>query len=316
MSSVPVTVGIDVAKARLDVAVRPSGEQWQVPNDAAGIADLVARLQSRPPRLIVLEASGGWERLVAASLASAGLPVAVVNPRQVRDFAKAVGRLAKTDALDAQLLAHFADAVQPEPRPLPAADQQALTAVLTRRRQVVDMLTAERNRLGTAVPPVRERVQAHIDWLAQELANLDGEVDDAIQHSPVWREQDALLQSVPGVGPVVARTLLAEAPELGRLDRKPIATLVGVAPLNCDSGARRGRRRVWGGRRQVRTVLYMAALVASRHHPVIKAFYQRLLAAGKPKKVALTACMHKLLLICNAMLAHHTPWQPPAHRAA
>lgn len=316
MPSTPVTVGIDVAKARLDVAVRPTGEQWQIPNDEAGIADLVARLQPHTPQLIVLEASGGWERLAASSLASAGLPVAVVNPRQVRDFAKAVGRLAKTDALDAQVLAHFAAVVQPPRRHLPDADQQALAAVLTRRRQVVGMLTAERQRVGTAVPPVRARVQAHIRWLEQELADLDDDLDRAIRHSPIWHEQDALLQSVPGVGPVVARTLLAELPELGRLDRKQIATLVGVAPLNCDSGTRRGRRMVWGGRSRVRAALDMAALVASRHNPVIRAFFARLLAAGKPKKVALTACIHKLLLILNAILAQRTPWQPPPHPAA
>jgi transposase len=315
MSSTPVTVGIDVAKPRLDVAVRPSGAQWQVPNDEAGLAELVARLRPLAPQLIVLEASGGWELLGASILAGAGLPVAVVNPRQVRDFAKATGQLAKTDALDAQVLAHFAAVVQPPPRPLPDADQQALAALLTRRRQVLGMLTAERQRLGTARPPVRGRVRAHIRWLEQELADLDDELGRTIRASPVWREQDALLRSVPGVGPVVALTLLAELPELGRLDRKRIAALVGLAPLNCDSGTRRGRRVVWGGRGRVRCALYMAALVASRHNPVIRAFYQRLLAAGKPKMVALTACMHKLLIILNAILAHRTPWQPTARRA-
>ncbi len=315
MLSTPVTVGIDVAKARLDVATRPSGEQWHVPNDEAGIQALIARLQPLQPRLIVLEASGGWELLVASSLAEAGLPVAVVTPRQVRDFAKAIGQLAKTDTLDAQVLARFAEVVQPSPRPLPDAAQQALSALLVRRRQVLGILTAERQRLGTARPPGRGRIQAHIRWLEQELAALDNELDGTIRGSPIWREQEALLRSVPGIGPVTAVTLLAELPELGRLDRKRIASLVGLAPLNCDSGTWRGKRIVWGGRGRVRRTLYMAALVASRHNPVIRGFYEHLLAAGKPKMVALTACMHKLLIILNAILAHRTPWQPTAAAA-
>jgi len=314
MSSTPVTVGIDVAKATLEIAVRPSGEQWQVPNDEAGITALIARLQPLAPRLIVLEASGGWEVLAASSLAEAGLPVAVVNPRQVRDFAKAIGRLAKTDTLDAQVLARFAEVVQPDPRPLPDAAQQALAARLTRRRQVLGMLVAERQRLATAHPPVRDRIQAHIRWLEQELADLDDELGRTIRRSPIWREREALLCSVPGIGPTVARTLLAELPELGQLDRKRIALLVGLAPLNCDSGTLRGKRIVWGGRARGRSALFMAALVASRHNPVIRAFYARLLAAGKPKLVALTACAHKLLTILNAIVAHRTPWQPAAHR--
>jgi len=304
MSSTPVTIGIDVAKSHLDVAVPPSGEQWQVPNDEDGIQALLARLQPLEPRLIVLEASGGWELLAANSLAEAGLPVAVVNPRQVRDFAEAIGQLAKTDALDAQVLARFAQVIQPPPRPLPDAAQRALAALLTRRRQVLGMLTTERQRLGTARPPVRGRVQVHIRWLEQELAALDDELNGTIHGSPIWREQEALLRSVPGIGPV---TLLAELPELGQLDRKRIASLVGLAPLNRDSGTWRGKRIVWGGRGRVRSTLYMAALVASRHNPVIRAFYDHLLAAGKPKMVALTACMHKLLTILNAILAHRTP---------
>ena len=312
MSITPVTVGIDVAKATLDIAIRPAGEHWQVPNDEAGIADLLARLPPLAPALVVLEASGGWERLVAASLAEAGLPVAVVNPRQVRAFAQAIGQLAKTDALDAHLLARFAEVVRPTPRPLPDADAQALTALLARRRQVLAMLTAERQRLGTARPPVRGRIQTHIAFLEAELAALDDELDRTIQASPVWRETEELLRSVPGVGPVVARTLLAELPELGRLDRKQIGALVGLAPLTCDSGTRRGQRIVWGGRSRVRAVLYMAALVAMRHNPVIQAFYTRLLAAGKPKLVALTAAMHKLLTILNAIVRQRTPWTAPA----
>lgn len=312
MSSTPVTVGIDVAKAALDIAIRPAGAHWQVPDDEAGIAVLLARLRPLAPALIVLEASGGWERLVTATLAEAGLPVAVVNPRQVRDFAKAIGQLAKTDALDAHLLARFAEVVRPAPRPLADAQAQALAALVARRRQVLAMLTAERQRLGTAHPPVRPRVQAHIAFLEQDLAALDDELGRTLRASPLWRETEELLRSVPGVGPVVALTLVAEVPELGRLDRKRIGALVGLAPLACDSGTLRGKRIVWGGRSRVRAVLYMAALVAVRHNPVIRAFYERLVAAGKPKMVALTAAMHKLLTILNAIVRHRTPWNAPA----
>jgi len=235
--------------------------------------------------------------------------VVVVNPRQVRDVAKATGRLAKTDALDAAILAQFAEAVRPPRRPLPDAATRALSALLTRRRQLLDRRTAEQNRLGTAPGPVRTRIRAHLTWLRHELAHLDEDLGRTIHESPVWREQDDLLQSVPGVGPVVARTLLASLPELGTLNRKQLAALVGVAPLNRDSGTLRGRRTIWGGRASVRTVLYMSALAASRCNPVIRAFYQRLIAAGKAKKVALTACMHKLLMILNAMVKHRTSWE-------
>jgi transposase len=312
MSPTPVTVGIDVAKARLDVAARPSGEQWSAPNDEAGVAALAERLGRLAPALVVLEATGGLERLAAAALAAAGLPVAVVDPRQVRDFAKAVGQLAKTDALDAQLLARFGEAVHPAPRPVPDAAQQELAALLARRRQVIGMLTAERQRLGTALPAVRTRVRAHVRWLERELAAVDDDLGGALRVSPAWREKEVLLRSVPGVGPVVALTLLAELPELGALDRKRLAALVGLAPHAADSGTRRGKRLVWGGRGRVRTALYMAALVATRHNPVVRAFYQRLLRAGKAKKVALTACMHKLLLILNAIVHAGTPWRPPS----
>jgi transposase len=305
-------VGIDVAKAQLDVAVRPDGAQWVAANDEAGIAGLVARLGALAPALIVLEATGGRELPLAAALVAAGLPVAVVNPRQVRDFARAVGQLAKTDALDARVLARFAEVVRPAPRPLPDAQAQQLSALLARRRQLVSMLTAERQRLDTAADPVRARVQAHIDWLAQELADLDGELRAALQASPAWRAKEDLLRGVPGVGPVLAVTLLAELPELGELGRKQIAALVGVAPLNCESGTLRGRRIAWGGRARVRTALYMAALVATRFNPTIKAFYARLLAGGKAKKLALVACMHKLLLILNAILRHRAPWRVAA----
>jgi transposase len=303
-------VGIDVSKASLDVALRPSGEHWCAPNDEAGIAELVVRLCPLAPQLIVREATGGLERLVVAALALAGLPLAVVNPRQVRDFAKATGRLAKTDALDAAALAHFAEAIRPEPRPLPDAASQALAALVERRRQVVGMLTAEKNRHQQALPPVRAKVAAHIAWLEQALAELDGELDRTLRESPLWCERDQLLRSVPGVGPTVSLTLLAHLPELGQGSAKHIATLVGLAPLNRDSGTWRGTRAIWGGRRQVRAVLYMAALVGVRHNPVLRAFYTQLTARGKPKKVALTACMHKLLTILHAVVRDHTPWEP------
>jgi transposase len=305
-----VFAGIDVSKAALDVALRPSGEHWRSANDEAGIAELVGRLRPLAPGLIVLEATGGLERLVVAALALAGVPLAVVNPRQVRDFAKATGRLAKTDALDAAVLAHFAEAIHPEPRPLPDAASQALAALVERRRQVVGMLTAEKNRYQQALPSVRAKVAAHIAWLEQALKELDTELDQILRASPLWRERDQLLRSVPGVGPTVALTLLAHLPELGSGSVKRVATLVGLAPLNRDSGAWRGSRAIWGGRRQVRAALYMAALVGVRHNPVLRSFYQGLLARGKPKKVALTACMHKLLTILHAVLRDQTPWQP------
>lgn len=312
MAAPPRHVGIDVAQAHLDIAIRPTGEQWRTATTEPALADLIARLQAVAPTLIVLEATGGLELPVVAALAAASLPLAVVNPRQVRAFATAIGHLAKTDALDAQVLARFAELVQPSPRPLPDEQTQALAALLARRRQVVAMLTAEQHRLGRTRPPVRARITAHIAWLEQELADLDDDLRRTIQASPAWRAKDDLLRSAPGIGPVVATTLLAEVPELGTLNRKQISALVGVAPLACDSGTRRGKRAVWGGRGQVRAALYMAALVAVRHNPVIRAFSQRLLAAGKAKKVALTACMHKLLIILNAMLHQRTPWRAPA----
>jgi transposase len=312
MDTSALYMGIDVAKAQLDIAVRPSGEQWTATNDEAGITTLVARVQTLRPALVVLEATGGRELPVTAALAAAGLSVAVVNPRQVRDFARAIGQLAKTDALDAQVLARFAEVVRPTPRPLPDAQAQELSALLTRRRQLVGMLTAERQRLETASLAVRSRIQTHLTWLEQELAALDRDLHDAVRASPLWREQEDLLRSVPSIGPPTACTLLADLPELGHLSHKAITALVGVAPLNCESGTLRGRRIVWGGRARVRTVLYMATLVATRHNPVIRTFYQRLCAAGKPKKVALVACMHKLLRILNAILRHRTPWRAPA----
>jgi transposase len=309
MVDVPCFMGIDVAKAQLDIAVRPSGERWAVPNNTDGVATLVEQVQALHPTLIVLEATGGLERAATAALATAGLPVVVVNPRQARDFARAIGQLAKTDALDARALAHFADVIRPTPRPLPDAQTQELRALLGRRQQLIVMRTAEQNRLAGTSGRLQTDIEAHITWLNERLATLDDDIETLLRASPLWRENDDLLQSAPGIGPVCARTLLLELPELGTLNRRQIAALVGVAPLNRDSGTLRGRRTIWGGRAHVRTVLYMGTLVATRYNPRIKAFYERLLAAGKVKKVALTACMHKFLTILNAMLKPRTPWQ-------
>jgi transposase len=313
VSPIHIYAGIDVAKDRLDVAQRPGTEAWWVSNDEPGIADLVARLKALRPALVVLEATGGIELPAVGALAAAGLPVVVVNPRQTREFARATGRLAKTDAIDAQVLAQFAEAVRPALRPLPDAANQQLSSLVTRRRQVIEMLTAEKNRLRTAAPAVRDHIKEHILWLERSLSDLDGELRQVIHSTDIWRAQDDLLQSAPGVGPVLSTTLLAELPELGSLNRKEIAALVGVAPLNRDSGHFRGKRSVWGGRSKVRAALYMAALVAARRNPVIQAFYDRLVGAGKPKKVALTACMRKLLTILNAMIRHQTPWSLQDH---
>jgi transposase len=303
-------VGIDVSKERLDVCFMPGTETFIVTNDQTGIESLLGRLRQSPPELVVLEASGRYERPVASALAAEEIAVAVVNPRQARDFAKATGRLAKTDRIDAQVLAHFAAAVEPRPSVLPDEEAQALQAILTRRRQLLEMHTAENNRLGMASTAVAKRIQAHIKWLQKELERTDAELDAAVEASTIWKENEALLRSVPGVGPVLARTLLAELPELGTLSHKRLSALVGVAPFNRDSGTFRGKREVWGGRAPVRAALYMGALVATRHNPVIKEFYGRLLAAGKPKKVALVACMRKLLSILNAVLRDRSPYQP------
>jgi len=311
-----IFIGIDVARDSLEVAVRPTGEQWSVGNHSVGIAELLVRLRALRPTLIVLEATGGLELPALGVLGSAGLPVVAVNPRQVRDFAKATGKLAKTDAIDAQVLAHFADAVRPAVRPLPDAATRALSALVARRRQLVEMLTAEENRRASAAATIRPDIQEHIGWLRKRLRGIDQELSQALRTSPLWRAQEDLLRSVPGIGPVVAATLLADLPELGVLSRKPLGALVGVAPLNRDSGTLRGKRTVWGGRSTVRAALYMAALVGTRHNPVLRALYLRLLAAGKTKKVALTACMHKLLTIINALLKHGTPWATPASLGA
>lgn len=315
MAEAPVFIGIDVAKAELAVAVRPTGTQWTVPQTEAGWAALATQLQALGPTLVLLEATGGLELPVTGILAAAGLPVAIVNPRQVRDFAKARGTLAKTDPVDAAVLAHFAAAVRPVPRPAPDAATQALAALVTRRRQLVEMLTAERNRLASAPRGLRARLQAHIRWLQRELGGLDADLQQAIRTSPCWRVQDDLLQSAPGVGPVLSATLLASLPELGTLSRRAIAALVGVAPWSRESGTRRGARRCWGGRGAVRAVLYMGTLAAVRHNAVLRAFYQRLRGVGKLKKVALVACMRKLLTILNAMLRHQKAWTPQATEA-
>jgi transposase len=315
--------GVDVSKDRLDVCVRRGetgrhnddgdDDTFFVPHGDSGIDTLVSRLVEERPVLVIVEATGGFERAVVGALAAAGLLVAVVNPRQVRDFARATGKLAKTDALDAEVLARFAQAIQPTPKPLPDEEIRALQGILARRRQLVGMLTAENNRLHSASKPVAKRIAAHIKWLQKELSRTDGDLDKAIRESPTLAENEALLRSVPGVGPVLARTLLAEVPELGTLTHKRLAALVGVAPLNRDSGTLRGRRSVWGGRAEVRAALYMGALVAARRNPVVREFYERLLAAGKPKKVALVACMRKLLSILNAVLKHRTPWRFPQY---
>lgn len=307
MTSAQIFVAIDVSKAQVDMALRPKG-RLSAPNTEAGIAQILTRLRAVWPTLVVMEATGGLEIPLTGALAAAGIPVVVVNPRQVRDFAKATGKLAKTDALDAQMLARFADVMRPEPRPLPDAETRALAALLSRRRQLVEMLTAERNRLMSVHTPVRKSLRTHIAWLERAIQQTDTALTEVIRQSPVWREKEELLQSTPGVGPVVTTTLLATLPELGTLTGKQISALVGVAPFNRDSGMLRGTRTVWGGRAQVRAVLYMGALVAIRFNPVIRAFYQRLCAAGKAKKVALTACMRKLLTILNAMMKHRTRW--------
>jgi len=303
-------IGIDVSKATLDVASLPEGESWTVTNDDQGLAELTPRLVALAPTLIVLDATGGFEMLAAITLAKAALPVAVVNPRQVRDFAQAMGQLAKTDALDAGMLADFAQRVRPEPRPLPDAAAQLLESLLTRRRQLVDMLTAEKNRLGFARGPVKRDISQHIRWLEKRLADVDGDLQDAVTASPLYQAKADLLRSVPGVGPITTLTLLATLPELGHLSRRQIAALVGVAPINRESGTLRGKRMVWGGRAPVRAVLYMAALVSLKHNPVLRVFYQRLCATGKPFKVAVTACMRKLLTILNAMLHQNRRWEP------
>ena len=309
-SEAPVFVGIDVSKAWVDVAVRPTGEAWRVNQDQEGGEALVLRLQAMSPQCIVMEATGGYEAPIAAALGAAGLPVAVVNPRQVRDFARSQGKLAKTDRLDAAVIAHFGQASGVTGQALRSPEARALEGLVARRRQIIQMRTAEQQRRQRALPVVREGIEEVIALLNRQVKEIDDELGRRLRESPLWREREDLLRSVPGIGPATVFSLLAELPELGSLDRREAAAVVGVAPLNRDSGKHRGSRRCWGGRGRVRAALYMAALVGVRYNPTLKEFYERLLRAGKPKKVALTACMRKLLTILNAMLKHHTAWNP------
>lgn len=312
MTETETYVGIDVSKARLDVAVVPGEQTWSVANDDGGITELVDKLKGLTPKLVLLEATGGLERRVLARLVGGGLPAMAINPRNVRDFARSLGKLAKTDRIDAIILGRFAQAVRPELRPIADEHSQELQALLTRRRQIVEMITAEKNRLFAAdASKTRRMIKEHIEYLQKSLNINDYDLDQTIKETPIWLEKVDLLESVPGVGRVTATTLVALLPELGTLGRKQIAALVGVAPFNRDSGTLRGRRAVWGGRATVRAVLYMAALTSARWNPAIRALYRRLKAAGKPSKVALVACMRKLLTILNAMLRSRVPWRSP-----
>lgn len=304
-----VFVGIDVAKDHLDIAIRPNEKVWTVQNDEKGIEELASQLKEKDPELVVMEATGGLEMNVASALAIIGIPVAVVNPRQVRDFAKSTGKLAKTDTLDAKVLAHFAEAIRPEARFLSDEQSRLLVAWIARRRQLIEMIVSEKNRSHSCYKNVLDKVLDHISWLEESLEELDKELAQVIHDSAVWREKDLLLESVPGIGKITSSVILASLPELGTLDRKKIAALVGVAPFNRDSGTMRGKRSIWGGRAHVRCILYMATLSATRYNPVIKRFYNRLIEAGKTPKVALTACMRKLLVIINSMLRYSTTWR-------
>jgi transposase len=316
-------VGIDVSKDRLDVAVHGGKERWQFARDEKGISQLIEQLRSLPGpiELVVLEATGGLERDVAAALAVAKLPAAVVNPKQVRDFGKATGKLAKTDGIDAAILAHFGEAIRPVVQVIGDELSQALEARITRRNQLIQMFVAEKNRRAmlvvqrTGSTAMAKSIEVHILWLEKQIAELDQDIDKLIRNSPVWREKDDLLQSVPGVGPITSRTLLSFVPELGTLGNKQIAALIGLAPFNHDSGRMAGRRAIWGGRAKVRSALYMAVVAAIRCNPILRSFYARLKAAGKPPMVAITATMHKLLITLNAMLRNRTPWTPPLMRA-
>lgn len=303
-----IFIGIDVSKDKLDTAVRPTNEFMSFSNNEDGISCLVDFVESFSPSLVVIEATGGLETAAVGMLAAKGLPVVVINPRQVRDFAKATGKLAKTDVIDAHLIARFGEAVRPELRPLKDQEAQKLAALITRRRQIIEMITAEKNRLTTAPQWTRKDIQTNIAWLQKCLKKVDNDLQNLLKKSPVWREKDKILQSAPGVGPVLSMTLLSSLPELGTLNRKEIAALVGVAPLNRDSGLFRGKRMVWGGRASIRSVLYMSATCAMRFNPAIKKFYDRLRLAGKIHKVAIIACMRKLLVILNSMIKNRTCW--------
>ncbi len=303
-------VGIDVSKASLDVYLRPSGKQFQFNNQANGISELIRQLQGFPVEQVILEASGGLELEAAQALQQQGYAISIINPRQGRDFAKASGKLAKTDRIDAAVLAHFGEAMRPAITVLASANEQGLQEAVTRRRQLVEMLTAEKNRQSSLRGKMRQSVEEHLQWLEERIRELDREIEELSQSQAEWRSRITILKSVPGIGNVIATTLVASLPELGQVSDKRISALVGVAPFNRDSGKYRGSRTIWGGRSSVRAVLYMGTLVAVQHNPVLKAFYARLLAQGKAKKVALTACMHKLLRILNAMIRDGKTWQP------
>ena len=307
--SAEIFVGVDVSKARLDISIGGSTEYWQISNDEKGFVELIERLRGLHPTLIVLEATGGLELPFVAEILSAGLPIAVVNPKRIRDFARSVGQLAKTDKLDARIIAQFAQAVRPEVRHLRTEEEEHLTALLTRRMQLIEMLTAEKNRSHSIRKVMRGVLQCHIEWLQDDLKKLDQAIAEYIKQSPIWGEKEKVLRSVPGIGPVTGATMLANLPELGTLNRQQIAALVGVAPVNKDSGRKRGRRRVFGGRAVVRRTLYMAALSATKCNPKIKLFYENLICRGKENKVALTACMRKLLVILNVMVKNNEVWR-------
>lgn len=314
MSQSEKNVGIDISKARLDVAIIPGAESLEFANDEAGIALLVNRLKELSPSRIVMEASGGYEWPAAVALATAKLPVAIVNPRQVRDFARSLGKLAKTDKLDAMVLARFGEAVKPDIRPLKSEEEAELSSLISRRRQLIEMLTMEKDRRSKALELVKPGIEEHVKWIEANLSDIDRQITGLIKKSSVWREKERLLRSVPGVGPVLTAAILGQLPEIGKLDRRKVSALVGVAPMNRDSGVFRGRRKVYGGRTDFRSVLYMATVAATRFNPAIKAFYERLKNAGKPFKVAMTACMRKLLVILNAMMKANTHWD--ANQAA
>jgi transposase len=305
-----IFVGIDVSKDHLDVAVRPSGEAFVVERNAAGLDRLIARMQALTPSIVALEATGGFETVASAALAGGGLPVVVINPAQIRAFAKAIGQHAKTDPVDAAVIAHFAEATKPDVRPLPDEATRLLADLITRRRQIIEMIGAERQReMRVTVPRLRKSIARLVKALEKELNSLDDDIDDAVRGSPVWREKEDLLASVPGVGPSIARTLIALLPELGQLGRKQIAALAGLAPFVRQSGQWRGRSFIIGGRSTVRSALFMGAMVAKRWNPTLKAFFERLVAAGKPKMVALIAVARKLLTILNAIIRDKRPWQ-------
>ncbi|MEW6533724.1 MAG: IS110 family transposase [Thermodesulfobacteriota bacterium] len=316
MSSSEAFVGVDISKVELEVGVHPQARTWKVANNDAGITELAMKLVELQPRLVIMEATGGLERPVQVVLEEAGLPVRVVNPRQSRDFAKALGLLAKTDAIDALMLARYGESVKPEPRPSKDKETRELEALLVRGRQLVHMLAAEKNRLSCAVKSIRPSIEANIAWLKKCLKEIEKETNRFIKNMPIWREKDKIIRSAPGAGPVLSSTLLALLPELGKLNRRQIAALVGVAPFNRDSGTMRGRRCIWGGRAWVRRILYMGTVAAIRWNPLIRAFYQRLIGAGKQKKVAITACMRKFLIALNTMVRDRTMWKPLASPSA